>query len=93
MARYGYLAIDSLAGQSTLADIAVNFMTNIKVSVVVSWTVAGGGVFYGLRQRKLRRDTVERVQKRNQKLEAIIDKRRTSSQLTPRGDTRPEDKL
>ena len=93
MARYGYLSIETLSGQQTLADIGVNFLTDIKVSVAVAWSVATGGVLYGMRQRKLRRDTVERIQKRNRKLESLLDPNRSSSQLMPRGDTRPEDKL
>ena len=91
--RYGYLSIEALSGQQTLADIGVNFLTHIKVSVAVAWSVAAGGVLYGMKQRKLRRDTVERLQKRNQELESRIDPNRSSSELTSRGDTRPEDKL
>jgi len=93
IARYGYLAIDSLSGKSTLADIGVNFLSNIKVSVALAWSAGVGGIIYGVNQRKLRKDTIERLQKRIQELESNIDSNRTTSNLTPRGDTRPEDKL
>lgn len=93
IARYGYLSIESLAGKSTLADIGINFLSDIKVSVAIAWSTGFGGVIYGLSQRKLRRDTVERLQERIQVLEAEKDPARTSSKLTKRGDTRPEDRI
>lgn len=93
IARYGYLSIEALAGKSTLADIGINFLSDIKVSVAIAWGVGVGGAIYGLKQRKLRRDTVERLQERIQTLEAEKDPARTSSQLTKRGDTRPEDRI
>ena len=64
----------------------------VEVSVALSWTVALIGTAYGIQQRKLRRDTVERLQTRNIELEKKIDQKRSSSKLTARGDTRPEDK-
>ena len=91
--RYGYLAIETLAGKTTLADVAVSFLTDIKVSVVLAWGAGAGGVVYGLQQRKLRKDTLQRLQDRNQTLEKMIDSSRSTSNLTPRGDTRPEDKI
>ncbi|HFD32861.1 MAG TPA: hypothetical protein ENJ28_09180 [Gammaproteobacteria bacterium] len=93
VARYGYLSIEVLSGKNTLADIGINFLSNIKISVAFSWFVGVGGAVYGLSQRKLRRDTVERLQGRIQMLEKELDPARTSSRLTKRGDTRPEDKL
>ena len=86
-----YLSIDSLAGRTTDANIAVKFLSDLRVSIVFSWTVAGGSVFYGWKQKKLRQKTVERMQGRITELERKIDSRRTSSKLTQRGETRPED--
>ncbi len=91
--RYAYLSIEALSGKTTLADIVVQFLSGVKVSVAIAWTFGIGGLAYGWKQRKLRRDTVERLQKRIQALESKVDLNRTSSQLTPRGDTRPEDKI
>jgi hypothetical protein len=91
--RYGYLSIEALAGKDTFTDIVINFLSDIKVSVAISWSVGAGGAIYGLKQRKLRRDTVERLQGRIKLLESEKDPSRTSSQLTKRGDTRPEDKI
>lgn len=92
----GYWALQgirAIAGSSTDANIAVELLANFGVSVTLAWTVALSGGAYGLFQRHLRRNTVERLQGRIRELESIIDPQRTSSELTQRGDTRPEDKL
>jgi hypothetical protein len=88
-----HLSIESLAGKATLTDIGINFLGDIKVSIALSWFVGFFGAFYGINQRKLRKDTVERLQTRIKELELVVDNKRSSSQLTVRGDTRPEDKL
>ena len=93
LARYGYLSIEALAGQTTMADIGVGFFGKIEVSIAVSWALAAGGVVYGLKQRKLRRDTVEKLHVRIKSLEISLDRKRSSSELTPRGDTKAEDRI
>ena len=91
--RYLYLSILALAGRVTLADIGLNFLANVRVSEAVAWLLGGGGVAYGWQQRKVRKDTVERLAGRIQEKELKRDPGRTSSKLTTRGDTRPEDKI
>lgn len=88
-----FRTVEVLAGQSTFAEIGINFLGNLEVSVTLAWAAGGGGVLYGLGQRKLRKDTVERLQSRITSLEKKLDDSRTSSKLTARGDTRPEDQL
>lgn len=90
---FGYLSVLALAGKHTLADIGISFLSDVNVSVSIAWIFGVSGIFYGLRQRKVRKDTIERLQGRIQYLEAQIDSKRTTSQLTSRGDTREEDKL
>lgn len=90
---FGYLAVLALAGKYTFADIGISFLSDLTISVSLAWVFGIVGVIYGLQQRKVRKDTVERLQNRIQTLEMSIDPRRTTSQLTPRGDTREEDKL
>ena len=92
MSWCAYLSIDALAGRSTSASFNMGLFGTVEVSVALSWTVALIGTAYGIQQRKLRRDTVERLQTRNIELEKKIDQKRSSSKLTARGDTRPEDK-
>lgn len=93
--RYGALIagfhyIDSmiqhLAGQVTTATIDIPFMNGVLGAIV-----GGGGMVYGHKQNKLRKNTVERLQNRIKELENRIDNRRSSSGLTNRGDTHPED--
>ena len=91
IAHEAYLAIVVLSGKHTFADIGIRFLAEIPVSIGIAWVLAVGAVLYGLRQNKLRKDTVERLQNRIQSLEKTIDPGRSSSQLTTRGDTRPED--
>lgn len=84
-------AIAELSGKETSASVYIDFLGTVNVSLALSWTVAIIGTAYGIQQRKLRRDTVERIQQRNIQLEKLIDPDRSSSKLTPRGETRPED--
>jgi len=91
--RYAYLGIEALAGKSTLADIGVNFLTDINISVALAWAAGLGGMVYGIKQRELRKDTIERLVGRIHELEGEVDPNRTSSNLTKRGDTRPEDRV
>lgn len=88
----GYLSINVLAGKITSANILVSFLGNLTVSKWVAYIVGGGCLIYGIRERKLRRSTVKRLQARNQKFEAALDPKRTSSFLTERGETHPRDK-
>jgi hypothetical protein len=85
-------AVETLAGKETEANIFVNLLGKLEISFVLSWIVGGAGLAYGLSQKKLRKSTVERLQKRIKELEADIDPTRTSSKLTPSGDTNPEDR-
>lgn len=91
----GYRAIVVLAGQTTIADIGigVKLLSNVRVSTAAAWLFGGGCLFYGERQARLRKDTVERQSRRITELEQSVDPKRTSSRLTARGDTNPEDRV
>lgn len=88
-----YLSVLALSGKHTFADIGISVLGGVNISVSLAWLFGIGGILYGIWQRKVRKDTVERLQGRNQYLELQIDSKRSTSQLTPRGDTREEDKL
>ncbi len=92
IARYGYLTVAALAGQTTAADIGIKFLADVQISRVFAVLFGGSGIAYGLQQRRLRKNTIERLQGRIQEHERRIDPQRTSSRLTARGETRPEDK-
>jgi hypothetical protein len=80
-------SIKHLAGQETSATINVDFMGNVLAGLF-----GGGGVVYGKQQNELRKNTVERLQKRIKELERKIDNTRSTSGLTERGETNPEDR-
>jgi hypothetical protein len=80
-----------LAGKTTLADIGIRFVGDLKLSEAAAYIFGVGGVGYGWKQRNLRRDSLQHLHPRAQKYEESIDPARSSSRLTPRGDTRPED--
>ena len=91
IAGFTYLSIDSLAGRYTLADIGVAVLADIKISELLAYIFGGGSVLYGLKNRRLKADNVERMAGRIADLEKERDPGRSSSRLTPRGDTRPGD--
>lgn len=88
---FGFRSIEVLAGKVTSSNILISIMTNLKANQYFGLLFGGGSIIYGLRQRKLRKDTVERLQARIKVLEKGIDNKRSSSKLTTRGETRPED--
>ena len=87
-----YASVASLAGQVTLADIGLRIIGDVRISETIAWLFGGGGVGYGLRERKLRRDTIERLTPRVRKYEEMLDPQRSSTGLPSRGTTRPEDR-
>ena len=80
------------AGKDTKADVAYRLLSDISVGMSLSVAFGLAGTGLAIRERKLRKQTVERLAKRNAELEAKIDAHRSSSQLTSRGDTNPEDR-
>ncbi len=86
-----YHAVLALAGKATFADIGVRVLGDIRISETFAWGAGATGVFYGLRQRKLRRDKTDYLQGRIRKLETDLDPGRSSSRLTTRGTTNPRD--
>lgn len=92
IAYYAFRSVETLSGKTTLADIGINFLANVKVSVIFAWLFGFVGIAYGYFQRNLRKETVARLQPRVQELEQHVDKNRSSSKITKQGNTRPEDK-
>lgn len=104
--RYSYLAISDLSGKFTSADINVNAqgalavgsksllsaLAEVSTFCFLALIFGLGGIIYGRRQAKLKRDIVEQYHPYKVAEETKVDPGRTSSKLLPRGDTRPEDK-
>ena len=87
-----YKSVTSLAGQYTFAQIGMSFLGDFRISEGIAYIFGAGGVAYGIKRRKLYQDNIERTAKRISDLERERDLQRSSSRLTPRGKTRPEDK-
>ena len=81
-------ALAEFSGKTTLAQLGISFF-----GTTIAYIVGIGGIGFGLIEKRLRRNTIERLQGRIQQLEEVRDPKRTSSKLTTRGTTRPEDKL
>jgi hypothetical protein len=84
-------AIEALAGKTTLADIGIGLFGELKIERVLSLSVTGGSIVYGMYERKLRHDKTEYLQGRIRDLEKKLDPARSSSRLSERGTPRPED--
>lgn len=85
-------SIQALAGRNTETDILVQFLSRAEVSEALAWLLAGGGSLYGYGQNRLKKRTTESLTKRITQLERMVDPSRSTSGLTPRGETRKEDK-
>lgn len=86
VAYYVKEMIGDLAGKETIANINISIWDKALGAIF-----GGGGIWHGSKQKNLRKQTVERLQKRIIELESKIDNNRSSSNLTPIGDTNPED--
>jgi hypothetical protein len=87
-----FRSVDALAGKVTLAELGANLVGNVRINEAVAWILASLFGLYGLNERRLRRKHIERLAPQISELESRLDPNRTSSRLTPRGTTRPEDR-
>jgi hypothetical protein len=91
-------AVHDLAGKVTLADFRAVLITEGGKTIWLPWLIAGGaiviaaiGVGYGWLQRNLWGQKVEYLTERNRDLEKRLDPNRSSSRLTPQGNTPKEE--
>lgn len=89
--RYMYLTVEALAGRVTLAQVGISFLGNLTLSQSLAYIFGSGGVIYGYGEHKLRQRTIRRLGPKRKELEVSIDPKRTSSKLTDKGETNPED--
>lgn len=102
IALFCWLSIHDLAGQITIANIKLFGKAVFEGGgeglcpawyVVAVFTVFGiAGMTLAWKNRSQRKDSVEHLHQYQEKWESEQDHSRTSSKLTARGDTRPEDK-
>lgn len=81
------------AEDSGINQLIFDILSNTSVSVYIAWGVAIGAFLFGLNERRARKDLVERNHPKQVDHELGIDKNRTSSGLTSRGQTSPGDEI
>lgn len=99
-----WLSVREISGKTTTADVDASLVIESQTisdalesilgsHSLVFFAVAIGiiGICYGRLQAKLRKDDVEHLHKFQLKYEQLKDAKRSSSRLTARGETRPED--
>lgn len=83
--------IHDLAGRNTQATFGLALLADIRPSEIVSYLFGLAGWIFGINAERLRRNVIERLTGRIADLEKQKDPHRTSSGLTTRGTTPPED--
>jgi len=86
-----YLMVGRLAGKTTFAQIGVSMLGELRLPDAVAYVFGGSGLLYGLNERRLRHKKTKGLTTYTAELEKRIDPNRTSSHLTAKGTTRPED--
>lgn len=84
-------AVKELAGKTTLAHILFGLMGGVSLESKVSWGIAAVCFVWASIERHLRRHKTKYLTERLRKIEKMIDPGRTTSHLTPYGDTNPND--
>lgn len=85
--------VGRLAGQITMAQLGMNIVGSLRIPDAVLLIFGGSAGGLAFRERGLRRKKIAEMSEHIQHLETIIDSSRTTSGLTRRGTTRPEDKI
>lgn len=85
---FAYLSIGELAGKQTDALINIKMLLDSNFLGII---FGGGGIIYGVVQKRLKQNVIKRLQPRIQNFEQQLDPNRTSSLLTSGGDTNPAD--
>lgn len=90
LAYFGYMSIDSLAGEITDTNFVVGLFSDKYFANIVCILAAVSGILYGRKQSKLRKDVVERYHKYMKNEEEAVDPNRSSSHMDARGKNRLE---
>lgn len=91
LAYFATVIVSDLSGKETFATFFLQFIgkENTSDSLVFLLALVFGA--WAFLERRLRRKKTVELSQRIQKLEATIDPKRTSSKLTPTGETHPGD--
>lgn len=92
LAYIGYLAIDSLAGKTTIANIILKYLAVEESDYGIPWIVTGVFALWAYLERKFRKQKTESFQAKIKGLEKRLDPNRTTSGLLPSGETHAKDR-
>lgn len=84
-------AFIAYAGKASIADLTLKVLANVSIVWTMSLTLSGISITLYVRERRLHRNTRERLTARVTELELKLDPNRTSSLLTSKGTTRKGD--
>lgn len=91
LAYFATEIVSDLSGKETFASFFLQFVGKESVSNTLLFLLAACFGIWAYLERRLRRKKTAELSGRIQKLEASIDPNRTSSKLTPTGETHPGD--
>jgi hypothetical protein len=93
-AYFGFGTIGQFAGRSTDVDLALSLVITalIELKVMIAIVMTGAACAWAAIERTLRHRTIAKMQGRIRQLETNIDPQRSTSSLTPTGQTNPADK-
>jgi hypothetical protein len=84
-------ALRAFAGRVSIADLSLRILGTFAGVISLNVAVSGLSISLYLKERREHRRTRERLAAEKEVLEKILDDRRTSSLLTPEGQTRKGD--
>jgi hypothetical protein len=90
-----YLSARQFAGKNTYADMQFKAFADLKankwLAIAVPWGLTGVATAWGAGERYLRKRHIKRVSSESSEMQAKIDPKRRSSNLTRKGESRGED--
>lgn len=93
---FGYLTVRQLAGRTSFADMTFRVLADVKankpISEILGYLFGFVGISYGTAEKWLRRRHIQRTAPMTLDRERQFDPDRTSSSITLKGETRPEDR-
>jgi hypothetical protein len=93
IAYFCYKSVECLSGKTTLSNIVVSVLGDLRINQWLAYAVGTGGCVWAVGERAIRRKRVAELSKRTIELESALDKNRSSSTLPTTGKTRAEDKI
>jgi hypothetical protein len=92
MVYFFFDAVKAFSGETTIANVLVRLVADLKINQWLGYAVGGGGLLYGgVCTRQLKRTRKEHADYIRE-LELLRDPKRQSSRLNPFGETHDDDK-